>query len=191
MNIIARARVLRVYIISFRKIYKMSQANSAARKRRAGGASFEPQNPQQAPRAGQGPSQGQGPATGLTLPQVIAVVDARLIKLETFMKETQTQGKTQAQQVKQTLVQQVTQEPVDMSEFDQKFEVLANEIADLKDIVLKLQSYTMDVNKMLMEERINVLSDMGETEMTITNEQETEPASAKKEVTFNLSNDGN
>ena len=165
----------------------MSQANSAARKRRAGGASFEPQNPQPAPRPGQGPSQGQGPATGLTLPQVIAVVDARLIKLETFMKETQTSGKQQVQQAPLTKMQQVDQAPIDLSEFDEKFEVLANEIADLKDIVLKLQSYTMDVNKMLMEERINVLSDMGETEMTL----EPESAPAKKEVTFNLSNDGN
>ena len=163
----------------------MSQANSAARKRRAGGASFEPQNPQQASRPSQGPS--QGPATGLTLPQVIAVVDARLIKLETFMKDTQSSsGKSVVQQV-----QQVQQESMDMSEFDEKFEVLANEIADLKDIVLRLQSYTMDVNKMLMEERINVLSDMGETDMTLTNEPETESAPAKKEVTFNLSNDGN
>lgn len=170
----------------------MSQANSAARKRRAGGASFEPQNPQQASRPGQGPSQGQAPATGLTLPQVIAVVDARLIKLETFMKDTQTSGKQQAQQVQHaplTKMQQVDQAPIDMSEFDEKFEVLANEIADLKDIVLKLQSYTMDVNKMLMEERINVLSDMGETEMTLEPEPESSPA--KKEVTFNLSNDGN
>jgi hypothetical protein len=163
----------------------MSQGNSAARKRRAGGASFEPQNPQQASRPSQGPS--QGPATGLTLPQVIAVVDARLIKLETFMKDTQSSsGKSVVQQV-----QQVQQESMDMSEFDEKFEVLANEIADLKDIVLRLQSYTMDVNKMLMEERINVLSDMGETDMTLTNEPETESAPAKKEVTFNLSNDGN
>lgn len=163
----------------------MSQGNSAARKRRAGGASFEPQNPQQVSRPSQGPS--QGPATGLTLPQVIAVVDARLIKLETFMKDTQSSsGKSVVQQV-----QQVQQESMDMSEFDEKFEVLANEIADLKDIVLRLQSYTMDVNKMLMEERINVLSDMGETDMTLTNEPETESAPAKKEVTFNLSNDGN
>ena len=40
--------------------------------------------------------------------------------------------------------------------------MLAQEVADLKDIVLKLQSYTMDVNKTLFEERIQVLSDMGE-----------------------------
>jgi hypothetical protein len=64
---------------------------------------------------------------------------------------------------------------ISTSEFDEKFEVLANEIADLKDIVLKLQSYTMEVNKMLMEERITVLSDMDE---------HVTPKS--KEVTFNL-----
>jgi len=152
----------------------MSQGNSAARKRRAGGASFEPQNPPQAPRSVPGqPS----PANGLTLPQVIAVVDARLIKLETFMKETQSKGPVQTQaHVAQT--QNQAQSDDILSEFDEKFEVLANEIADLKDIVLKLQSYTMDVNKMLMEERITVLSDMGETEIVSD--------APKKEVTFNL-----
>ena len=66
-------------------------------------------------------------------------------------------------------------EEMDSSVFDEKFEVLANEIADLKDIVLKLQSYTMEVNKMLMEERITLLSDMDE---------HVTPKS--KEVTFNL-----
>jgi hypothetical protein len=151
----------------------MSQGNSAARKRRAGGASFEPQNPPQATRSVPGQ---QTPANGLTLPQVIAVVDARLIKLETFMKETQSKGPVQTQ----TQNQAPMQAPSDdiLSEFDEKFEVLANEIADLKDIVLKLQSYTMDVNKMLMEERITVLSDMGETELLSD--------APKKEVTFNL-----
>lgn len=154
----------------------MSQGNSAARKRRAGGASFEPQNPPQAPRSVPGQ---QTPANGLTLPQVIAVVDARLIKLETFMKDTQSKGPLVQVQT-QTQVQTQNQAPSDdvLSEFDEKFEVLANEIADLKDIVLKLQSYTMDVNKMLMEERITVLSDMGETELVSD--------APKKEVTFNL-----
>jgi hypothetical protein len=31
----------------------------------------------------------------------------------------------------------------------------------LKDIVMKLQSYTMEVNKMLVDERIHILSDLG------------------------------
>jgi hypothetical protein len=35
------------------------------------------------------------------------------------------------------------------------------EIRGEKDIVLKLQSYTMDVNKTLLQERINVFSDLG------------------------------
>ena len=153
----------------------MSQGNSAARNRRAGGASFEPQNPPQAPRTVPGQ---QTPANGLTLLQVIAVVDARLIKLETFMKETQSKGPI-AQVQTQAPVQAPVQSDDILSEFDEKFEVLANEIADLKDIVLKLQSYTMDVNKMLMEERINVLSDIGETELVSD--------APKKEVTFNLS----
>jgi hypothetical protein len=149
----------------------MSQANSAARKRRAGGASMDSQSPAQTtPRPGQTPVPG-----GLTLPQVIAVVDARLIKLETFMKETQqSAGKTHTPMPANVNSYNAV-EKIDTSEFDEKFEVLANEIADLKDIVLKLQSYTMEVNKMLMEERITVLSDMDE---------HVTPKS--KEVTFNL-----
>jgi len=152
----------------------MSQANSAARKRRAGGASMDSQSPAQPT---QRPGQTQAPS-GLTLPQVIAVVDARLIKLETFMKDTQqSAGKTHMQftPMPANVNSYNAVEEMDASEFDTKFEVLANEIADLKDIVLKLQSYTMEVNKMLMEERITLLSDIDE------------PVTPKsKEVTFNL-----
>ena len=36
---------------------------------------------------------------------------------------------------------------------------MAVEIENLKNIVLSLQSYTMDVNKMLLEERVRFLSD--------------------------------
>ena len=150
----------------------MSQANAAARKRRAGGASFEPANP--TPQNAQQQLKPGSPA-GLTLPQVIAVVDARLIALETFMKETKTapvQPKT-AQAQAQTQVQ-ISDETVD--DLNEKFEILANEIADLKDIVLKLQSYTMEVNKTLMEERISILSDVN-----VTNDNKSQDG-----VTFNL-----
>jgi hypothetical protein len=54
-----------------------------------------------------------------------------------------------------------------LSDFNNRFEILAEEINNLKDIVLKLQSYTMDVNKTLLDERINVFSDLGNK---ITNE---------------------
>jgi hypothetical protein len=132
----------------------MSQANAAARKRRAGGASFEPANP--TPQNSQQQQLKPGTPAGLTLPQVIAVVDARLIALETFVKESKNApAKVQVQAQAQT---QISDETID--ELNDKFEILANEIADLKDIVLKLQSYTMEVNKTLMEERISILSDV-------------------------------
>jgi hypothetical protein len=40
-----------------------------------------------------------------------------------------------------------------IGEFNSRFELFAHEISDLKDIVLKLQSYTMEVNKTLLEEK--------------------------------------
>lgn len=147
----------------------MSQANAAARKRRAGGASFEPANP--TPQNAQQQLKPGAPA-GLTLPQVIAVVDARLIALETFMKETKNApAKVQVPAQAQT---QISDETID--ELNDKFEILANEIADLKDIVLKLQSYTMEVNKTLMEERISILSDVN-----VTSDNKSQEG-----VTFNL-----
>ena len=81
------------------------------------------------------------------------------------MKETQ---QTVPQQIgsQQTVPQQTESSASEEAmnsladEFNSKFEILAQEVADLKDIVLKLQSYTMEVNKTLYEERIQVLSDM-------------------------------
>lgn len=134
----------------------MSQANAAARKRRAGGATLQENVvPTQ--------SQVQPPKGGLTLPQVISLVDKRLITLETFMKESQQTGSLQNTPLQNTPLQNTpSEEAVNLlaDEFNSKFEILAQEVADLKDIVLKLQSYTMEVNKTLYEERIQVLSDM-------------------------------
>ena len=44
------------------------------------------------------------------------------------------------------------------SEFDHRYQLLAKEVIDLKHIVLKLQSYTLDVNKALIEERVQILT---------------------------------
>ena len=139
----------------------MSQANAAARKRRAGGTSM--------PGASDPVVQQQTPAGGLTLPQVIALVDRRLVVLETFMKDTKAAPKAPvlAQQVPQALAQQVKQlddEVID--EINNRFELLAGEVAELKDILIKLQSYTMEVNKRLVDERIHILSDVKDTGST-------------------------
>ena len=122
-------------------------------------------------RPGTSPNQplGPGQGTGLTLPQVISVIDTRLIVLETFMKETKATGveaKSQVQVQAPAPVQAQGQNPEIneiVEEMDTRFDILAREIADLKDVVLKLQAYTMDVNKTLLEERIHILSDLDTT----------------------------
>ena len=118
-------------------------------------------------RPGTAPNQplGPGQGTGLTLPQVISVIDTRLIVLETFMKETKATG-VEAKAPVQVQVQAQGQNPEIneiVEEMDTRFDILAREIADLKDVVLKLQAYTMDVNKTLLEERIHILSDLDTT----------------------------
>ena len=138
----------------------MSQANAAARKRRAGGATLQ-ETPAPAPQV-----QPQVPKGGLTLPQVISLVDKRLTTLEIFMKETQNSAPIASQSVVSQSASQsaslVNDDSINQlaDEFDTKFSMLAQEVAELKDIVLKLQSYTMEVNKTLYEERIQVLSDL-------------------------------
>ena len=112
------------------------------------------------------------PTTGLTLPQVISVIDTRLIVLENFMKDTKQSSENitmnsnpvnsinQGQEQVQSQEQDQSFQNHVIEEFETRFDILAGEIADLKDIVLKLQTYTMDVNKTLLEERIHILSDI-------------------------------
>lgn len=139
----------------------MSRAIASARQRRAGISSAEPPAPPT-------PSQTQGQSqNGLTLPQVISLVDTRLTKLEKFMKDTQErpfQSMDKTVQIPSSTVEM--EDSMNLSqildEFNGRFMLLAQEIGELKDTLMKLQSYTMDVNKMLLEERVNVLSELGE-----------------------------
>jgi hypothetical protein len=139
---------------------------AAAKRRRAIPQSeptnaFSPQNQPQAPRPGQPQSAGS-PATGLTLPQVIALIDNRLVALERFMNETKTNPVPNTQLLKSSSSTPIQEEEYATSEelaenimeFDNRFQILATEIGNLKDIVLSLQKYTMDVNKMLLESQM-------------------------------------
>lgn len=134
----------------------MSQANAAARKRRAGGSSM--------PGAPEPMVQQQPPAgAGLTLPQVIALVDKRLVNLETFMKETKASvPKTSPSVQPSAPAPSADLDDALVEEINTKFELLATEVAELKDMIVKLQSFTMEVNKKMFEERIQLLSDVGE-----------------------------
>ena len=141
----------------------MSRAIASARQRRAGIIQPEPPVPQS--------NNTITPPAGLTLPQVIALVDTRLIKLEQFMKESQSPDR-QSQTSFSSQVDIIRDKPVTegqesvnlndiLEDYNNRFIILAEEISQIKDTLLKLQSYTMDVNKMLLEERVNVLSDLG------------------------------
>ena len=155
----------------------MSSAIAAARKRRAGIQQNDPiKNPIPPSNVAQGqPIQG-GAQGGLTLPQVIALVDKRLVILEKFMSEAKVQLQEskdakprvrfeetpQIQPSSTTLPQPQSLDSLPslsevneiLDDYHNRFILLTQEITDLKDIILKLQSYTMDVNKMLVEERV-------------------------------------
>jgi hypothetical protein len=122
----------------------MSAANSAAKKRRAP-PSTEPIRPQASMSA-----PATNPNVGLTLPQVISLIDKRLVHLETLSKETvsdTSNGEVESER------EHISPEILD--EFNARFEIMAEEIANLKNIVMNLQMYTMEVNKQLLEERNN------------------------------------
>ena len=85
---------------------------------------------------------------GLTIQQVIANFDSRIKVIEE-------QEKNKMPQIPES---NLSQEIID--EYNSRFEILANEIAEIKNLLLKLQSFTMDVNKSLHDDRIRVLSDL-------------------------------
>jgi hypothetical protein len=114
---------------------------------------------------------------GLTLQQVISVIDKRLVNLEKSVGDINKKHsdlpilhnlssglqsniveQSQTHISKQLELNKQTQENFqlindNLIEYDSRFEILANELVELKNIVLNLQSYTMNVNKMLLEEK--------------------------------------
>jgi hypothetical protein len=142
----------------------MSQALASARKRRAPTEPIRPsplmpQQPNQQPN-----QQQQPPVTGLTLPQVISLVDKRLTTLEKHMNESK-MSTFQTSAPSDSIINEVPSNLTEiLDEFNARHELLANEIGTLKNLVMNLQSYTMDVNKMLLQERVKILSDLGDDE---------------------------
>jgi len=136
----------------------MSTALASARRRRAGPEAVAPApgvrqtNPQPNFPGAQQQQQQANMGPGLTLPQVIALVDKRLNNLEQFV-QTQTTNQTQVEPR-----DEIEMRPI-IEEYNTRFDIIADELASLKDTIMKLQTYTMEVNKTLMEDRIRILSD--------------------------------
>ena len=123
----------------------MSGALAAAKKRRAPPENLVKPNSQQ----GQ-PAQNQAPA-GLTLPQVIAVIDKRLTTLEVFARESKSAPTMIPQNVQQANNSGFSEE--DREEYENRFNILAEEFAELKTTIMGLQSYVMSVTTTFMADR--------------------------------------
>jgi len=114
----------------------MSAASlSAAKKRRAAGANNN-DNITVPPR-----DFNSTKTSGLTMQQVISAFNTRITKLERNIDDKPNDNMQ-----------------VSSDEIDTRFQILVNEIQELKDMVLKVQTFTMEVNKTLFNERIKLLS---------------------------------
>lgn len=135
----------------------MSAALNAAKKRRGVPPSNPPlSQPNQFQQSNQ-LSPPQSTQAGLTLQQVIQVIDRRLLSLEDFAKKNSNMSTVvnNSPNMETNMPENLTEV---LEEYNSRFDILAEEISNLKNIVLNLQSYTMDVNKVLMKERIHILS---------------------------------
>jgi hypothetical protein len=156
----------------------MSNSIAAAKRRRAGIIEQPPPAP---PSSSSSSTQQQIPAR-LTFQQVISMLDARLIKLESNTNTTQSTAMVNSDENNDTSVS-ISEY---ISEMDGKFNMLVEEITNLKDIVMKLQSYTMDVNKMLTEERIHIMSEFTLSGSDSMKALETVPGPDLKILTQNI-----
>jgi hypothetical protein len=176
----------------------MSRALASARQRRAGTPSSTPETTQSA--SSSSSSSSSTNTAGLTLPQVISLIDSRLSVLEKFMNDTkglrmqtpvvnENITMTEVSPVQPSAIQPSSIQSV-LDEYNNRFMMLAEEIGQMKDTLMKLQSYTMDVNKMLLDERVNVLSDLG-SEISVTNVDDNieKSNSEEKETTENASDE--
>lgn len=146
-------------------------AISSAKRRRANNVLTSPlfQNPENLQNQSITPdktSVEDMPNRPLTLQQALQLLNGRIVQLERTASNGPTENTSTenipTSSVDETRVQEIVSNMMEthFSEFNHRYEVLASEILNLKHIVMKLQSYTLDINKTLVEERIQVLSEM-------------------------------
>lgn len=121
----------------------MSAAGLAAAKKRRAGNSNVQQELANLPT----PQKNTPSNNGLPLQTIISTFNTRITKLENNISKESTN--------------------IPNEEYEQRFNLIVEEISELKEMVLKLQSFTMEVNKTLFDERIKVLS----SENIITNKE--------------------
>ena len=127
----------------------MSQGNAAAIRRRVKNAENLPnKQPTNTNKNTYTPE----PQSNLSINDAFKMVNERLINLE--------KGLTNSSNSVQ---------PDIIQEYDNRFNLVAQEIGELKETVLKLQTFTMDVNKTLYDERIKILGDLDKPKESVFN----------------------
>lgn len=139
----------------------MSNSSARAKQRRA---NIVPPVPQQ--NQNQNQNQTQQRTGGMTLPQVLQIVDSRITNLEKIAKEQMNKNEGVNLPMAPKIEVDESWKEI-LKEYETRFTMLATEINDLKDIVMKLQSYTMDVNKTLLEERVHIMGDVSDVKEEI------------------------
>ena len=139
----------------------MSASNAAAVRRRVGnqnnppipgGASTTPST------STQNNASVSTKQTGMTLQEVISHFNKKIQSLEETVSKISPTTTMNGSSTSGTPTPNSGELNVIFSEFNDRFELFAQEIALMKEQLLKLQTYTMDVNKVLYEERVRVLS---------------------------------
>jgi hypothetical protein len=139
----------------------MSSSNAAAIRRRVGNQNNLPTTTNSSSNLGSIPEKSSTDkkenVKTLTMTEMVTLLNSRVVALErgTNQTATSTNDNTTLEELKSL-----------SDEINIRFELFANEIANMKDTVMKLQTYTMDVNKMLMNERIQILSNVDQPELT-------------------------
>lgn len=155
----------------------MSTSNAAAIRRRVG--SQNNSNSSNLTSIPENPNVDKKETTKtLTMTEMITLLNSRVVVLEKNINQDTNVNVVQTQQEIQSLA----------NEINIRFELFANEIANLKDTVMKLQTYTMDVNKMLMNERIQILSNVEQSDIDQPEFQELD-TNVNTNTAFNDSNE--
>ena len=154
----------------------MSASNAAAVRRRVGNQN-NPPAPGGASIASSTPTPNNSTAstkqTGMTLQEVISHFNKKIQGLEESVSKISPTTTTNGSSTSGTSTPDSGELNVIFSEFNDRFELFAQEIALMKDQLLKLQTYTMDVNKVLYEERVRVLSNSQTENKLSSNDLET------------------
>ena len=93
-------------------------------------------------------ARGAGGGVPMTLQQIINITDKRLTALEGFMAETRS-----AAAPAPSGAPAAAADPAALNEVYSRFDVLVDEVSQLKETLMKLQTYTLEINHILMKER--------------------------------------